>query len=161
MKVVATYKEAFWRKEGLSGAALPRGGGPLVQIWDNCVENDKGEVKTAALGAFILGKDCARAAGMSAEAVEKEVLDQLASLFGDKARSMLVSLRQMNWINEEWTNAGGRVPQGGFGDQALREPHGRVIFAGTETEDFHGHMEGAIASGVRACKQAEAILASS
>ena len=45
-----------------------------------------------------------------------------------------------------------------YGSRILREEHleGRVVFSGTETEDEHGHIEGAVISGERA---AETIIA--
>lgn len=40
-----------------------------------------------------------------------------------------------------------------FGAAPLRTPHLLTHFAGTETERFNGHMEGAVMSGVRAARE--------
>jgi len=158
MKVIVTYKKPFWRENGLSGAGYPRGGGPLAQVWDNCVEDEGGKVTSAALGMFILGGACERASKMKPEEIQQEVLEQLSGMFGKEARDGAVAVTQQNWLNEEFTHAKSAVPGGQFGASILRKNHGNVVFAGTETEDAHGHMEGAIVSGERAAEQVSEML---
>ena len=40
-----------------------------------------------------------------------------------------------------------------YGHGDLRAPHGRLHFAGTESEALHGHVEGALAAAERAARE--------
>lgn len=88
---------------------------------------------------------------------ERSVLDCFTAWFGEKAaypRQILVG----SWSEEEWTMgcyAGYFAPGGwtSFGHW-LREPHGRVHWAGSETATrWIGFMDGAVTAGERAAHE--------
>jgi monoamine oxidase len=85
------------------------------------------------------------------------VLDCLGRLFGKRAASPLRYVEK-DWAKEEWTRGCPvcRFAPGGwtaFGP-SLREPVGRVHWAGTETAtEWSGYMEGAVQSGERAARE--------
>jgi monoamine oxidase len=64
----------------------------------------------------------------------------------------------MSWPTEQWSR-GGPTPIFGPGTltsfgPALRDPVGRIHWAGTETSDFwQGYMDGAVRSGERAAAE--------
>jgi monoamine oxidase len=82
----------------------------------------------------------------------KAVLKDLTALFGKEAQTPTDYI-ETDWAAEEWT-AGcvSPLPPGvltEFG-AALREPVGRVHWAGTETSEvWCGYMDGAVRSGLR------------
>ena len=82
------------------------------------------------------------------------VLADVAERFGDKALSPIDYLEQ-NWSVERYSGGGmiAHTPPGvltEFGP-ALREPCGRIHWAGTETSaKMYGFIDGAVRSGERA-----------
>jgi monoamine oxidase len=76
---------------------------------------------------------------------------------GPRASSPVEVLEQ-NWAQEEWTRgcSMGHFPTGVLTQygRRLREPVGRVHWAGTETASTsYGSMDGAVRSGERVCEE--------
>jgi monoamine oxidase len=90
------------------------------------------------------------------------VLDGFARLFGPRALEVERFI-ELDWAREPWSGGGptSNMPPGawtGFGP-ALRQPVGRVHWAGTETaEEWSGYMDGAVRSGERAALEVLAAL---
>jgi monoamine oxidase len=88
---------------------------------------------------------------------KKAVLDAVAERFGDKARSPVDYVEQ-NWAVERYSGGGmvSHTPPGvltEFGP-ALREPCGRIHWAGTETSAImYGFIDGVVRSGERAATE--------
>lgn len=149
-KVVAVYREAFWRSEGLSGAAVSHLG-PLREVHD--MSGPDGA--PAALFGFVPGGgDVDRAA----------VVEQLTRLFGAGAAHP-IELHLADWSADEFTapdGAGSSSAYRLFGHPALREPFldGRVVWASTETGTTSpGHIEGALEAAEHAVRTVLATLA--
>ena len=145
-KVVARYREAFWRDRGLAGAAVSHIG-PLQEIHDTSGP----DTRPAALFGFAPGARNGRAEPTLGE----RAVRQLARLFGPEAVEP-VELHVQDWSAEPHTYA-----PGGSSDQAhdlLGNPlyhrpmmGGRLHWAGTETAEAHaGHIEGALSAAARA-----------
>lgn len=142
VKVVAHYREPFWRGAGLAGAGMSRRG-PLQEIHD--MSGADGE--PAALFGF------ARPESLHADA-EANIRAQLVRMFGAEADDPLEILVQ-DWSEERWTTPRG-IPASTdyamFGHRAFREPAmgGRLHWASTETaESYAGHIEGALEAAER------------
>ncbi|HMO73836.1 MAG TPA: FAD-dependent oxidoreductase [Sphingopyxis sp.] len=149
IKVALAYERPFWREQGLSGLVISDRTefGPW---FDRCTPLTRG----GALVGFFDGAPARRWADRPAAERRARVLDDLALYFGEEAR------RPVDYVEEVWTLAphsrGGYVSVPvpgaltGFGP-ALREPVGRIHWAGTETADaWIGYIDGAIRSGERA-----------
>jgi monoamine oxidase len=152
IKCHAVYEAPFWREAGLNGRA-ESDNGPCRVTCDNSPQGDEGGV----LSGFILGSD-ARAWG-SRPAAEREqaVLGCLARYFGEEARTPL-GYSELDWGAEVYSRGGyAGLPQPGLlvdHGPALREPVGRIHWAGTETAaEWTGYMEGAVESGRRAAQE--------
>jgi monoamine oxidase len=81
----------------------------------------------------------------------------LTTRLGPKAAAPLEVLEQ-NWAEEQWTRgcSMGHFPTGVLTQygRRLREPVGRVHWAGTETAaTSYGAMDGAVRSGERVCEE--------
>lgn len=146
VKVVAEYSAAFWRADGLAGAAFSRSG-PLQEIHDM----SGADGRPAALFGFAHA-GTARSAGTD---FRTAVTRQLAQLFGPQAAQPL-ALRVQDWSAEQWTSPP-HVAQLGdysfFGHRLYQRPalDGRLHWASTETaRGYAGHIEGALAGGERA-----------
>jgi monoamine oxidase len=152
IKYEAVYPTPFWRKDGLSGYANSDQH-PVGLTYDNSPP----EGKPGVLLAFVLGTDARKLATRPAAARRRIVLDGFARLFGSRAGRPR-ELIEHNWSNEAWTRGcyAGYMPPGVWSEYgaALREPVGRIHWAGTETSDvFMGYMDGAVRSGERAAKE--------
>jgi monoamine oxidase len=152
-KVAAVYKSPFWRNAGLSGMAVTTGG-PVTATFDDSPQNGNPGV----IFGFV-GGDYARSYNaMTPADRQSAVLDQFVTFFGSKA-SKPVDFFETSWSGEQWTRGCpvGIPSQGtllAYGDQ-IREPVGRIHWAGTETSTFwNGYMDGAVRSGERAAAEA-------
>lgn len=156
-KCLAIYDRAFWREAGLSGEAVMTNG-PLAVAFDNT--SSDGSVP--ALLGFSVGSLARDLAKLSPTARKESVLGALAECFGPKARHP-IEYHEKNWQEDPWSQG---CPTGNFGPgtllqfaPALREPVGRIHWAGTETaSEFCGFMEGAVESAERAVAEVQAAL---
>ncbi|MCZ9351168.1 FAD-dependent oxidoreductase [Streptomyces mutabilis] len=145
VKVVAQYPAAFWRQDGLAGAAFSRTG-PLQEIHD--MSGPDGE--PAALFGFAHARTVR-------PGFEQAATAQLARLFGPGAGAP-VALHVQDWSTERWT-APSTVQRLAdyslFGHRLYQRPalDGRLHWATTETATDHaGHIEGALAAGEHAAR---------
>lgn len=146
VKMLALYDEPFWRAAGLSGQSATDG--LLSVVFDNSMGEH------FALVGFIVGDNARAWTARDPEEREAAALAQLADLYGPAAASPRVFVTH-DWATEEWT--GGcpvdSPPPGIYAGRAraLREPHGLVHWAGTETATAHaGYLDGAVSAGERA-----------
>jgi monoamine oxidase len=157
IKVHAIYEEPFWRGEGLSGFVVSDTG-PVRIVYDNSPEDGSPGV----LVGFIEGEQARSWARRNPADRRAGILACLADYFGERAGRPR-ELLERSWADEEYSGGcyAGYFPPGvwtSFG-QALREPIGRLHWAGTETATaWTAYMEGAVQSGQRA---AEEVLAAS
>jgi len=152
IKCMAIYDEPFWRREGLSGSGISDGGS-VNAVFDNTPDDGSPGV----LLGFLDGRAARRWGSASVSERRAEVVRVFSRLFGPRA-SQPVDYVERNWAAEPWSRgcySGAFGPSGwtDFG-RALREPVGRVHWAGTETATvWNGYIDGAITSGVRAASE--------
>ena len=154
-KVVLTYDKPFWRERGYAGdvGSLQ---GPVVASYD-----DSSPEGSALLG--FIGGDSERAwRGLSAEARKTAVLDCFARWFGPDALKPL-AYAEKDWTLDDWTAGAPAtiLPPGVLSrlGPALRQPVGRIHWAGTETAlRWTGYMDGAIRAGERTAQDVLALL---
>jgi monoamine oxidase len=152
VKMVAVYDEPFWRHDGVSGATVATDDDIEVTL-DTCQPNhSQGVVAGYAAGPR------ARSLAALGETERRDVFVQvLTRRLGPRASSPVEVLEQ-NWAQEEWTRgcSMGHFPTGVLTQygRRLREPVGRVHWAGTETASTsYGAMDGAVRSGERVCDE--------
>lgn len=158
IKCIAAYDRPFWRERGLSGEAVSDRG-PVRLAFDDSAHDGSQH----ALVAFVLG-DAARAlSDRSDDARRAAVIDGLARFFGDDARAPIAYVEK-DWTRDEHSAGcyAGLMPPGVMTTcgRALREPTGRIHWAGTETATRHnGYLDGAIEAGERAADEVVSALA--
>ncbi len=150
--IVVVYDEPFWKRAGLSGMAV----GGRDRWAANVLNVTPPDTLRGALSCFVEPGKAARFADLTADERRSAILCDLTAYFGDQAAHP-IGYVEANWVADPYT-------RGGYGwslpprtltmfGPALREPHGRVHFAGTETsERFAGYIDGAIRSGERAAR---------
>ncbi len=148
-KCYAVYDRPFWRKRSLNGLLATDEGYVSVTFDNSPKDGSKG-----ILMGFVLANQARRFAELSPEARQKTILDEFSRAFGPEAGQPLAYLDH-TWMDEEFSRGcyAGVMPTGAWTSlgKALREPCGRIHWAGTETaEVWNGYMEGAVRSGERA-----------
>lgn len=152
IKIHVAYERPFWRQRGLNGAVVSNDRIFNV-VFDQSLENDG----TGVLVGFM---DAAHAIAMSTndEATRRQqVITDLIHYFGQDAANPIAYVEQ-DWTTEPWSRgcyvahtAPGVITT--FGD-TLREPCGRIHWAGTETAtEWCGYLDGALQSGIRAAEE--------
>ncbi len=151
IKVQAIYERPFWRGDGLNGTSIADAG-PCNVTFDS-------SPRPGAPGALLgfVGGDEARAfVRLSADERRRAALGGLARAFGARALEPIDYL-ETDWAAEPYTRGCpvGIAPPGlltTYG-RALREPVGRLHWAGTESSTYwNGYMDGAVRSGKRAAR---------
>jgi monoamine oxidase len=161
-KCFVVYDKPFWREEGLSGQAFTDLN-PSYYVIDNSPPDGSLGVLLAFIGtagsgpgltwsdAILDNRDARRAA----------FVDNLTTLFGPKAASP-INYVEKDWSHEPWIN--GCIATRAPGTltrytTALRDPVGRIHWAGTETGvEYGGYMNGAVDAGERAAKEVVDVL---
>lgn len=151
VKCLVLYARPFWRDQGLSGEAVCTAG-PVSVAFDNTSPSGQ-----ACLVAFVTGAPARGWSERSPATRKQSVIDCLVRFFGKDASNPTGFIEQ-DWASEPYIGGAptANFPPGTlsvFGG-ALREPIGRIHWAGTETaRESTGFMEGAIESGERAASE--------
>lgn len=158
IKMWLAYERPFWRDRGFNGfwMADDAAFGPCFDV------TPPGQPMGVIVGFF----DALHARAWTArgaDARRAEALRTLAHVFGPEAESPLDCIEQ-DWTQEQWS----RGCYGGFAGPgllnasaaALRQPVGRIHFAGTESAtEWCGYAEGAISAGHRAAVEVQSAFA--
>jgi monoamine oxidase len=158
IKAQAVYEEPWWRGEGRSGFGISFEGS-VSHVFDNSPH----DVRCGVLLAFVDGEEGRHLGHRPAAERRDVVLGRLERFFGPRAAQPREYIER-DWAAEEWTRGcyGGRFGTGVWTavGHAIREPVGRIHWAGTETaRQWTGYMEGALRSGEDAADEVEAALA--
>jgi len=151
-KTLIVYDEPFWRNDGFSGQSAEPGSTAEVTLDATPASGSPG-----VLASFTFGPVAERAAGLDPAERRRAVLGALSARFGDRAGSPHEFI-ETAWWTEEWTKGCSMAhfpPRvlTRFGP-LLRQPFGRVHWAGTETSTTsHGAIDGAVRSGERAASE--------
>ncbi len=157
MKVHAVYPEPFWRAAGLTGQVVADT--PPAQV---TFDNTPPSGTPGILMAFVEASAARQHLVPNQDKLEAEVLKNFTDYFGPLAANP-TSFHVSDWQEEPWTRgcpvcftAPGVLLDYGT---AIREPAGRIHWAGTETATFwNGYMDGAVRSGERAAREVLAAL---
>jgi monoamine oxidase len=151
-KMVAVYDEPFWRHDGVSGATVATDDDIEVTLDTGQPDHRQGVVAGYSAGPR------ARALAALGEAERRDAfVGMLTRRLGPKA-ACPVEVMEQNWAEERWTRgcSMGHFPTGVLTQygRRLREPVGRLHWAGTETASkSYGAMDGAVRSGERVCEE--------
>lgn len=152
IKHTAVYDRPFWRDDGLSGMVVSDEG-PIHVVFDNSPPD--------AMRGVLMGFSEASAAKKLGALTEDERRDVATKCFvrhfGERAAKPKVYADHV-WEHDPWSGGcyGAFMPPGVWTSigPAIRDPQGRVHWAGTETATvWNGYIDGAISSGKRAAEE--------
>ncbi|GAY15394.1 FAD-dependent oxidoreductase [Mycobacterium sp. shizuoka-1] len=152
VKINVVYDEPFWRADGLTGQSFAPG--TLATL---TIDASTDQPRPGVMCVITEGPQARRYSTMDADRRRAEVVANLVERFGQRASSPISFLDQ-DWTVERYSGGGmlSHAPPGvltEFGP-ALREPCGRLHWAGTESSAVMcGWVDGAVRSGERAAAE--------
>jgi monoamine oxidase len=154
-KVVCLYERPWWRtsKEQLSGMSCS--GGRLAGFTADTSE--PGDEGPGMLTGFIQGDNLLEWIELPPDGRQESVIHDLVDLFGEEARNPVDYVEAL-WPQDQSTGGAynGYLPPGGWTSygSTIREPFGRISWAGTETAtEWYGYLDGAATAGERAAAE--------
>jgi len=147
-KTLIVYDEPFWRADGFSGqSADPKSAAEVT------IDATPAAGAPGVIASFTFGAIAERFDALDASERRRLVVDAMVKRFGARAASPSEVI-ETPWWHEEWTRgcsmahwSPGILTKYG---SLLREPFGRVHWAGTETATIsYGAIDGAVRSGER------------
>ncbi|XP_027464414.1 amine oxidase [flavin-containing] B isoform X2 [Zalophus californianus] len=155
IKCMVYYKEPFWRKKDYCGTMIIEGEeAPIAYTLDDT----KPDGDCAAIMGFILAHKARKLARLTRDERMKKLCELYAKVLGSQEALQPVHYEEKNWCEEQYSGGcyttyfpPGVMTQYG---RVLRQPVGRIYFAGTETAThWSGYMEGAVEAGERAARE--------
>jgi monoamine oxidase len=154
IKYIAVYERAFWRASGFSGEVFSDTGITTTTFDDSSPDGSQ-----PALVTFSDGAAARLWSDRTPEERQQAVLAEFVRFFGPEA-ARPVAFVEKDWTVDPWSRGcyvGVMAPgvMTTFGT-AMREPCGRIHWAGTETAtEWMGYIDGAIQSGYRAAGEVQ------
>ena len=153
IKYWVAYEKPFWREHGLNGM-LQSDQSPSEFISGDFTPP---EGRPGLLAGFMEAHNAMAWTGRATEERKKLVVERLISFLGPDAASP-IDYEDQDWPADPWSRgcygpsmAPGIMTTVG---KVIREPHGRIHWAGTETAmKWTGYIDGAIRSGERAANE--------
>ncbi|XP_072423830.1 amine oxidase [flavin-containing] B-like, partial [Chiloscyllium punctatum] len=153
IKVVTFYKTAFWKEKGFNGCTMSDSGCVTFSMDDT-----KPDGSHPAMMGFIQAETARRMCLDTPERRKASVCQHYARIFKMEEFLHPVDYVEKNWTEEAYS---GGCYSSTFGPgvltsfgEALRQPVGRIHFAGTElASQWPGYMDGAVQSGERAARE--------
>lgn len=151
-KCYAFYDRPFWRDQNLNGLAATPNGHVTVTFDNSPKDGSRG-----ILMGFVLGNQARAFSELSEDERKQSAIQSFTTFFGPQAAQPQRYLDH-SFLNEEWSRGcyAGLFEPGIWTTlgAALREPVGRIHWAGTETSDiWNGYIDGAVRSGERVARE--------
>ncbi|XP_053313441.1 amine oxidase [flavin-containing] A-like [Spea bombifrons] len=155
IKCMVYYKEAFWKKMGYCACMI-------IEDEDSPIgytlDDTKPDGSVPAIIGFIAARKATAMANLSKEERKRKICEYYAKVMGTEEALHPVHYEEKDWSKEQYSGGcytayfpPGIMTQYG---SVIRQPVGRVFFAGTETATvWSGYMEGAIQAGERAARE--------
>lgn len=165
-KVAFVYDEPWWRDIKRGETSIKLSGTSISRIRTVRTTADSGLLKTdthpdppGILTCFIQGDQYAEWSKYSPDKREQCAHEDLKEYFQEAGVDAPREYVEMLWPAEPFTGGAynGYLPPGGWTScgRAIREPLGKVFWAGTETATkWFGYFDGAITAGYRAAEEA-------
>ncbi|KAF6720814.1 L-amino-acid oxidase [Oryzias melastigma] len=152
-KVVLSFKERFWEKEGI------RGGKSITDLPSRFIYYPSHSFPGTAAGALLASYTCSDDStlfqGMSDEELMVVVLEDLVRIHGQEIKPLWTGGLVKKWGLDPYSLGAFALftpyQQGQYAQELFRS-EGRVHFAGEHTATPHGWIETAVKSALRAAK---------
>ncbi|XP_012498278.1 PREDICTED: amine oxidase [flavin-containing] A [Propithecus coquereli] len=155
IKCMMYYREAFWKKKDYCGCMIIEDEESPISI---TLDDTKPDGSVPAIMGFILARKADRLAKLHKEIRKRKICELYAKVLGSQEALQPVHYEEKNWCEEQYSGGcyTAYFPPGimTLYGRAIRQPVGRIYFAGTETAtQWSGYMEGAVEAGERAARE--------
>jgi monoamine oxidase len=162
-KVAFVYDRPWWRAGKLSGTSKSNIRTVRATADSGLLSTEVHPDPPGILTSFIQGDQLIEWSKLSRYEREQRVFQDLDHYFSGLEVAGPRTYVEMIWPQEQYTGGAynGYLPPGGWTSYgpAIRQPHGRIFWAGTETAtSWFGYFDGAISAGYRAAEEALTIL---
>jgi monoamine oxidase len=152
IKYWVAYEKPFWREHGLN--ALITSDTPPTDFF---ADASPPEGRPGFLVGFIEAHNALKWTGRPMEERKRMIVERVVSLLGPEGANP-IDYEDQDWPADPWSRGcyGASMGPGVMTTvgKVIRQPHGRVHWAGTETSArWMGYIEGAIRSGERAAEE--------
>ena len=150
-KVLIQYRGPFWGDRDWNGTLLTDL--PFTCAWESTLGHQ--ELETRILTVYTGANRGAEFSALPDEERIASAIAQIEQVFPGSSRRVIAA-RTTAWRNEPFTQGGYLIFKPGDVTahwQTLREPAGRLYFAGEHTAVNQGYMEGALESGERVASE--------
>jgi len=150
IKYWVAYEKPFWRERGLNG--MLQSDQPPSEFISGDFTPSEG--RPGLLAGFMEAHNAMAWTGRPTEERKKIVVERLVSFLGPAAANP-IDYEDQDWPADPWSRGcyGASMAPGIMTTvgKVIRQPHGRIHWAGTETSTkWMGYIDGAIRSGERA-----------
>ncbi|XP_042539566.1 amine oxidase [flavin-containing] A [Dipodomys spectabilis] len=155
IKCMMYYREAFWKKKDYCGCMIIEDEEAPISI---TLDDTKPDGSLPAIMGFILARKADRLTKLHKEIRKRKICELYAKVLESEEALHPVHYEEKNWCEEQYSGGcytayfpPGIMTQYG---RVIRQPVGRIYFAGTETAThWSGYMEGAVEAGERAARE--------
>ena len=153
IKYWVAYEKPFWREHGLNG--MLQSDQPPSEFISGDFTPSEG--RPGLLAGFIEAHNAMAWTGSPTEERKKLVVERLVAFLGPEAANP-IDYEDQDWPADPWSRGcyGASMTPGIMTTvgKSIRQPHGRIHWAGTETSTkWMGYIDGAVRSGERAAAE--------
>ncbi|MBN3303411.1 AOF oxidase, partial [Amia calva] len=161
IKCMMYYKTTFWREKGYCGTMMIEDEDSPISM---TLDDTKPDGSCPCIMGFILARKARHLIHLSKDERQQRICQIYAKVLGTKEALHPVHYEEKDWCGEQYSGGcytayfppGTSVLFITF-PRVLREPFGRLFFAGTETATkWSGYMDGAVQAGERAAREVKA-----
>ncbi|CDQ40610.1 MULTISPECIES: flavin monoamine oxidase family protein [Virgibacillus] len=148
VKIGIEFKHRFWEKLHLGNAISD-----IPTRFSYIPSHGIGEPGPAILlASYSWGEDAILWASLPPQQLARALLKDIAKIYGNIVFQEYIQAVSYNWSLNPYSAGAFTLFTPGQGkefSEVIRQPEGRLHFAGEHTSSFHGWIEGAIESGIR------------
>ncbi len=155
VKIGIEFRRRFWETNQVGNAISD-----LPTRFSYVPSHDIGSQGTGVLlASYSWGQDAVLWGSLPINELTRMLLKDLAKVYGDEVYTEFMTTVPFNWSRNPYSAGCFTLFTPGQENnlgEVIRQPEGRLHFAGEHTSSFHGWMEGAIESGIRAAYEVNA-----
>uniref|UniRef100_UPI00398EFC0A amine oxidase [flavin-containing]-like n=1 Tax=Pristiophorus japonicus TaxID=55135 RepID=UPI00398EFC0A len=155
IKCMVYYNRSFWREKGYCGTMMIEDEESPISL---TLDDTKPDGSYPAIMGFILARKARLLLSLTKAERKKRICQIYARVLETEEALYAVHYEEKDWCEEQYSGGcyTAYFPPGTFIQfgRVLREPFGRLYFAGTETATkWSGYMDGAVQAGERAARE--------
>ncbi|XP_048885557.1 amine oxidase [flavin-containing] B-like [Brienomyrus brachyistius] len=155
IKCMMYYKRPFWKEKGYCGTMMIEDEDSPISM---TLDDTKPDGSCPCIMGFILARKARELIHLTKDERKQQICQIYSKVLGTTDALQPLHYEEKDWCGEQYSGGcyAAYFPPGTYRQfsRALREPFGRLFFAGTETATkWSGYMDGAVQAGERAARE--------